>query len=341
MRTCIALADNGMGNVAPNPLVGCVIVYKGKIIGKGYHEKYGKAHAEVNAINSVADKSVLKNATLYVTLEPCPHHGKTPPCADLIIKHKIPYVIIGCVDPNPLVKGKGIKKLLKAGIDVKTGVLENECYELNKRFFTAIEKKRPYIILKWAQTADGFIDINRTAKEKPLKITNPITDVRAHTWRAMEQAVMIGTNTVLMDNPKLTTRLVNGKNPLRVVIDRNLSVPKTFNIYNSEARTIIFNTKKNSTAKNISFVKVNFNGQLIKTILQKLNKLNIQSIIVEGGANLLQQLIDKNLWDEARVFTSKQKIASGVSAPVIKSKPAINIKSENITTSAYKNGKSL
>mgnify|MGYP001579937035 FL=1 len=329
MRLCLKLAKRGLGNVAPNPMVGSIIVAGGKIIGKGYHKKFGEVHAEVNAINSVKNKKLLNKATLYVNLEPCSHFGKTPPCADLIIKHKIPRVIIGCTDTFAQVNGKGIKKLKKAGIAVTTGVLENECRNLNKTFFTFHEKKRPYIILKWAQTADGFIDRKRTFgdQQKALQISNRKNKIAIHKLRSEVQAIMVGTNTALLDNPHLTTRAVKGsprlvsggaRNPLRVAIDKNLKIPKNFNLLNKSIPTVIFTALNRAPERNLEFVKINFRKNIIPQILKELYKRNIQSLLVEGGAELLNSFIKNNLYDETRVFTSKKKIKDGVKAPILK-----------------------
>ena len=336
MRLCLKLAREGLGFVAPNPMVGSVIVAGGKIIGRGYHQKFGQAHAEVNAVNLVADKKLLKKATLYVNLEPCSHFGKTPPCVDLIIKHKIPRVVVGCVDTFAKVNGKGIKKLKKSGIDVKTGVLESECRILNKTFFTYHEKKRPYIILKWAQTADGFIDRKRVfgSPQKAMQISGQKFKILAHKLRSEVQAIMVGTNTALLDNPRLTTREVKGsprlvsggaRNPLRVTIDKDLKIPKHFNLLDKSTPTIIFTAVNHTPKHNLEFVKINFHRHgggsrknIIPQILKELYKRNIQSLLVEGGAELLNSFIENNLWDETRVFTSKKKIKDGVPAPVLK-----------------------
>lgn len=320
MQQCLKLAMKGLGEVAPNPMVGSVIVVNDKIIGAGYHEKYGGAHAEVNAINSVSDKKLLEKSTLYVNLEPCSHFGKTPPCADLIIKNKIPNVVVGCTDSFAKVNGQGIEKLKKAGINVKINVLEDDCKKLNKTFFTYHEKKRPYIILKWAQTADGFIDAKRNPgnAEKALQISNKQSKILTHTWRSQIQAVMVGTNTALLDNPSLTTREVKGKNPLRIAIDGDLKIPKYFNVLDKSTPTIIFTAKRATSERNLEFVKINFNKNILPQILKELHKRNIQSLIVEGGTQLLSSFIENNLWDEMRIFTATKKIKMGVKAPVRK-----------------------
>lgn len=330
MKRCLELAVKGLGQVAPNPMVGCVIVCDGEIIGEGCHEQYGQAHAEVNAINSVRDKELLKKSTLYVNLEPCSHFGKTPPCADLIIEHKIPYVVIGNIDSHSLVSGKGIEKLEKTGIDVKVGILEDECKKLNKRFFTFHEKKRPYVILKWAQTADGFIDAKRNEENtsKPIQISNSDSKKLLHLWRSQEQAIMIGTNTALLDNPQLTVREVKGKNPLRITVDKWLRIPKHFNLFDKTTPTLIFTSVNEPSQNNLEFVKIDFEKAVIPQVLDELYKRNIQSLIIEGGENILNSFIDSGLWDSARVFISEKTLGKGVNAPVMKQSPVVK---ENIS----------
>lgn len=330
MKHCLDMAVKGLGQVAPNPMVGCVIVCDGEIIGEGYHEQYGQAHAEVNAINSVKDKALLKKSTLYVNLEPCSHFGKTPPCADLIIEHKIPYVVIGSIDTNSLVSGKGIEKLAKAGIDVKVGVLEDDCKKLNKRFYTYHEKNRPYVILKWAQTADGFIDAKRNEENtsKPIQISNSDSKKLLHLWRSQEQAIIIGTNTALLDNPQLTVREVKGKNPLRITIDKWLRIPKQFNLFDKTTPTLIFTSVNEPSQTNLEFIKIDFEKPIIPQVLEELHKRNIQSLLVEGGELLLKSFIDEGYWDSARVFISDKELGKGVAAPVMNQKPVIK---ENIS----------
>ena len=315
MQRCIELASKAMGCASPNPMVGSVIVYNNKIIGEGYHEKYGSYHAEVNAINSVKDKSLLSKSTLYVNLEPCAHFGKTPPCSDLIIQNKIPEVVIGCVDTFSEVSGKGIERMRSVGIDVKVGVLENESRELNKRFFTFHEKKRPYIILKWAESKDGFIAPKN--QRKPFWITSSESKKLVHKWRAEEDAILVGRITAEKDNPSLTVREVEGSNPIRIVIDKDLKLSADFNLFNNDAKTIIFNQTKSEENNSNNYIKINFNN-LTKNILQELHKQNIQSIIIEGGTKTLQSFIDKNLWDEARIFTTNKTLTEGVKPPTIK-----------------------
>lgn len=317
MQRCLELAKSGFGTAAPNPMVGSVVVHNNKIIGEGYHHKCGEAHAEVNAINSVKDKSLLKESTIYVNLEPCAHYGKTPPCAELIVKNKIPKVVIGCIDSFAKVAGKGIEILKNAGCDVKTGILEKESLDLNKRFFTYHSKRRPYIILKWAETTDGFIDIER-APDSPIEqhwITNELSKKLVHKWRTEEDAFMVGTNTAQNDNPRLTVRDWSGRNPVRIILDRSLRLNKELHIFNQEAWTIIFNSKETRSENNLEFIKVDFNENILNNILEHLYNLEIQSVVVEGGLQLLQSFIDQKLWDEARVFIGNKKFYSGIKAP--------------------------
>lgn len=322
MLRCLQLAKKGIRSAYPNPMVGCVIVHKNTIIGDGYHKNYGEAHAEVNAINSVSNKSLLAESTIYVSLEPCAHFGKTPPCADLIVQNNIPHVVIGCIDTYAEVAGKGIEKLKKAGIKVTLGILEKECVAINKRFFTFHHKKRPYIILKWAQTQDGFIDIDRSQnKEIDNWITCAASKTLVHKWRSEEHAIMIGTNTALNDNPSLTVREWKGKNPIRVVLDLNLRLPKNLTIFNEEAPTIVFNSIKNEVAKNITYIKVEPSENMLQQCMDKLFEQQITSIIIEGGVQLLQGFIDENLWDEAKVFTGNKTFEKGLKAPIINSSP--------------------
>jgi diaminohydroxyphosphoribosylaminopyrimidine deaminase/5-amino-6-(5-phosphoribosylamino)uracil reductase len=323
MQRCIDLAMQGLGKTAPNPLVGSVIVYNDKIIGEGYHRKYGESHAEVNAINSVKDKNLLKDSIIYVNLEPCSHYGKTPPCASLILGVGIPTIIIGSKDTASHVSGKGIELLKKNGCNVIIGVLDKECRDLNKRFFTFHEKNRPYIILKWAQTKDGFIDIERNEKSpnKPTWITNNIAKTLVHKWRTEEQSILIGTKTALADNPNLTSREWKGKNPLRIVFDRNFKLPMNLNIFNSDADTIIITDKprKDVTDRHINpgigIEFVEFNSGFHTQLFDILIKQNIQSVIVEGGGLVLDSFIKNDLWDEARIFQGEKVFGNGVKAP--------------------------
>ncbi len=317
MKRCLSLAQKGLSHVAPNPMVGSVIVYNGEIIGEGYHQNYGAAHAEVNAIASVKDKSLLSKSTLYVNLEPCAHFGKTPPCSNLIIEHKIPKVVIGCIDSFSEVAGKGIAKMRNKGIEVSVGILEKESRLLNKRFFTFHEKKRPYIILKWAKSKDGFI-APKDQKE-PFWMTSSKSKELVHQWRAEETAILVGRTTAEKDNPSLTVRQVKGNNPTRIVLDSNLKLSEDLKLFNNEAETIIFNALKSKKKGSNTFIKIDFNN-LINSILEYLYKLNIQSLIVEGGSKTLQTFIDANIWDEARVFTANKILNNGVETPSINGK---------------------
>lgn len=313
IQRCLDLAINAKGHVAPNPMVGCVIVYNDKIIGEGYHQAFGKAHAEVNAINNVKDKSLLNQSTLYVNLEPCAHHGKTPPCADLIIKHNIPNVIIGTVDIYNEVAGKGIEKLKNAGIHVKVDVLKDKCVALNKEFFVFHQKKRPLITLKWAQSRDGFV-YNPTLKDN--WITNDLNKQLVHQWRAHHKAILVGYNTVLNDNPYLTVRLVKGKNPLRIVFDKYLDLNKQFNIFNTDAETLILNYKSSHQDKNLTYLKVDSKNEL-NDLFAYCYHQGISSIFVEGGTKILQKFIAAGCWDEAFVFSGNRTFKEGLKAPVI------------------------
>lgn len=323
MQRCIDLAQMGLGKTYPNPMVGSVVVYQDKIIGEGWHQKAGDPHAEVNAIASVKDKALLKKATIYVGLEPCSHFGKTPPCADLIIHHKIPKVVVGCLDPNPKVAGRGVKKLLESGCKVAVGILEDECKNLNKRFFTFHQKKRPYIILKWAQTSDGFIAPKEQETGKPFWITGKASKQLVHKWRSEEQAILVGTTTVLKDNPQLTNRLWEGNSPVRAVLDRHLKINKEAAVLDGNMKTIVFTSKHQSDfpdLKNVHFETVAFDKNLSQHICDVLYKHQIQSLIIEGGAQTLQTFIDSNLWDEARVFTGKKVLNQGIESPVFNKK---------------------
>lgn len=329
MARCIQIASNGIGNVAPNPMVGCVIVHDDKIIGEGYHIEYGKAHAEVNAINSVKDLKLLKKSTLYVNLEPCAHFGKTPPCADLIVKHQIPQVVIGCKDTFSKVAGKGIEKLEKAACKVKVGVLENESRELNKRFFTFHEEKRPYVILKWAQTLDGFIDKERDEKYDigVNWITDPSTKMLVHKWRSEESAIMVGTNTALNDNPSLNVREWSGNDPLRIVIDKDLKLPANINLFDKKINTLVLTEKIKKPENNLEFFKIDFKKDIIKQLFDILYERNIQSLFVEGGKTLLESFLNSGLWDEARVFIGNKLFYKGIKGPGF---PDKHISTENI-----------
>ncbi len=320
IRRCLELARMGIGHTRSNPMVGAVIVFDNRIIGEGYHQKYGQAHAEVNAINSVKDKQLLEKSTIYVSLEPCSHHGKTPPCSDLIIEKKIPRVVIGATDTNDMVGGKGVAKLINAGLDVRVGVLERECRELNSRFYTFHEKQRPYVILKWAQTIDGFIDKERSPTEDAHVnwITSKTSRMLVHKWRSEEMAIMVGKNTVLKDNPSLTVRDWNGTQPTRIILDKNLELPRDKAVFDNSATTIVFNLVKNKIEDNIEFIKIESGNKALDDILKALHGKGVVSLFVEGGANLLQSFIDKNIWDEARVFIGNKYFKNGLTAPEIK-----------------------
>lgn len=320
MRRCIELAELGLGNVSPNPMVGAVIVCDDRIIGEGYHQKYGGPHAEVKAVNHVLGKfdnaaELLKKSTMYVSLEPCAHYGKTPPCADLIIKHHIPRVIIGCRDPFDAVNGKGIEKLKAAGVKVETGILEKACQWLNRRFFTRIQKHRPYVILKWAQAADGFF---APAGKSQYWITGPESRKLVHKWRGEEDAVLVGKNTAMIDNPQLNVRYGQGKSPVRVVIDRNLELHKDLNLFDQSVETLVFNEIKTEVEGKVKFIALeDFDRYVPQYILYQLYLRDIQSVIIEGGAYTLNSFIGAGLWDEARVFTGKTGLFSGIKAPCI------------------------
>jgi diaminohydroxyphosphoribosylaminopyrimidine deaminase/5-amino-6-(5-phosphoribosylamino)uracil reductase len=377
MYRCLELARQGAGYVAPNPMVGAVLVYNGQIIGEGYHEKFGEAHAEVNCIDRAVQNGqsdLIPQSILYVSLEPCSHVGKTPPCTDLIIRNKIPKVVIGSRDPFKKVDGKGIEKLKAAGVSVEVNVLDKECKELNKRFFTFHTKHRPYIILKWAQTGDGFtaplnppergtLDSDyvkdslffEDSKAPPseatdpakqagegwerssgeafssegreasrLQISNQYSNRLVHKWRSEEAAILVGTNTALLDNPELTTRLWPGPSPVRIVIDRKLKLPPSLKLFNGQVRTIVFNTVKQEENDNLLFYKVGTDENLVHKIVNALYQLNIQSVIVEGGTKMLQSFIDEDLWDEARVITNENlNIGAGLNAPVLNNKKEV------------------
>lgn len=341
IKRCLELASNAIGNVNPNPLVGCVIVSNGEIIGEGYHRKYGEAHAEPNAVKSVFDKfgteaeELLKTATAYVNLEPCAHFGKTPPCADLFVKHKLKKVVIGNRDPFSGVDGRGIEKLKNAGIEVISGILEAECRYFNRRFFTRIEKQRPYIILKWAETANGFF---ASLDGHQKWISGALAKRLAHQWRIEEDAILIGKQTAVIDNPQLTSRLWPGKNPIRLVIDKNLQIPASNNIFNNEAKTIIFNEVKTDVINNIHYIQMeDMHFYLAQKVAFQLYLMDIQSVIIEGGANILKQFLDAGLWDEARIFSSSNSWNEGVPSPAIKGNLTEQIQIENDKLSIYIN----
>lgn len=334
MQRCLQIAQNAIEISRPNPAVGAVIVHGNKIIGEGFTSVYGENHAEVNAINSVKNVSVLKESTIYVTLEPCSHFGKTPPCADLIVKHQFKKVVIGCIDSNSLVSGKGIERLKNAGVEVIVGVLENECREHHKRFFTVQEKKRPYIILKWAQTHDGFIAPKTKNFQKPVWISNPYSRQLVHKFRAEEHAILVGTKTVLDDNPRLNLRDWFGNHPVRIVLDKDLKIPQNLAVYDQSVKTIIITdvNKICTSTENIFFEGIDFKQKIAFQICAILQKHQIQSIIIEGGTKTIQTFIDENLWDEARVFESDFVFENGIKAPILIGKmiSAIDIKNDSL-----------
>ncbi|RZK80448.1 MAG: bifunctional diaminohydroxyphosphoribosylaminopyrimidine deaminase/5-amino-6-(5-phosphoribosylamino)uracil reductase RibD [Pedobacter sp.] len=321
MQRCLDLAEMGMGAVSPNPMVGCVIVHENLIIGEGYHQRFGEAHAEVNAINNVLSKfgdlaaDILSNATVYVNLEPCSHFGKTPPCADMLVRHKVKRVVIGNTDPFADVNGQGIEKLKTAGVQVTTGVLEDNCTFLNRRFFTRILEQRPYIILKWATTANGFFAPKNTLQQW---ISGPLSKTLVHKWRTEEDAILIGKQTALADDPQLSSREWEGKNPVRILIDQKLHVPPTHQLFNDAAKTIIFNEVKTTVKGNVHYIQMeDMQYYLAQKIAFQLYLMDIQSVIIEGGANLLNQFITAKLWDEARVFTASHSWTEGIESPRI------------------------
>ena len=332
IKRCIELSKNGLPLAMPNPSVGAIIVFEGKIIGEGYTSPYGGNHAEVNAINAVKDKSLLAKATIYVSLEPCSHFGKTPPCCDLIIKHKIPNVVVGTVDPNSKVAGTGIKRLRENGANVTVSVLEKECNELNKRFFTFHIKKRPYIILKWAESLDGFIAPLTKNKKEPVWISNEFSRQLVHKWRSEEQAILVGTNTVLEDNPKLDVRDWKGENPIRIVLDKTGKISNDYFVKDEKTKTIVITEQENLTfSENCIYENVIFDIQLTKKIADISYKYGIQSIVIEGGKQTLQSFIDDNLWDEARVFIGNIHLKSGINSPVLNGNFQIkNIKEDQL-----------
>ena len=325
MRRCLQLAALAQGHTAPNPMVGAVVVYDGRIIGEGYHRCCGEAHAEVNAINSVRDKSLLTKSTLYVSLEPCSHYGKTPPCCELIISCRIPRVVIGCADPFPQVSGRGIGRLREQGIEVIIGVLEEECHALNRFFMTFQEKDRPYIILKWAQSADGFIDRQRPDSDPPTRLSDAVTRLWAHRLRATCDAILVGTRTAIADNPSLTTRYWSGKTPLRIAIDRNGILPAQAHLLDSTTPTLIVGR---CTSPAVDVLPVPPGGDAIETLMPELARRKIQSLLVEGGTRLLQSFIHAELWDEARIETAPLMLRDGIAAPHIEGcKMQINVHS--------------
>lgn len=339
IKRCLELAEKGIGTARPNPSVGAVVVYQDRIIGEGYTSAYGGNHAEVNAIHAVKNKEQLKEATIYVTLEPCSHYGKTPPCADLIVRSEIPNVVIGCIDTNSLVAGKGVDRLRKAGCSVTVGVLEKECKEQHKRFFTVQNKKRPYIILKWAETNDGFVAPITKDEQKPVWISNQYSQQLVHKWRSEEHAILVGTNTVIADNPSLTVRSWTGHNPIRIVLDKNLRISQDANVFDGSVKTILVTETReeerqiSEEKENVIYEEIDFKANIVQQICEVLQKHHIQSVIVEGGTKTLQTFIDAELWDEARVFVGNTEFRNGVKAPEIKGKI---INKENIDNDVLK-----
>lgn len=325
MYRSLELAELGIGHAAPNPMVGCVIVHNNKIIGEGYHRKCGEAHAEVNAVNSVKDHELLKESTLYVTLEPCAHYGKTPPCSEMIIKKQIPRVVVGTVDPFAKVAGLGIQMMKEAGIEVVVGCLQNECRELNRRFFTFHKKKRPFVILKWAQTIDGFLDIDRSVEEfgQPTWITNNLARTAVHKLRAGETAIMVGTNTAQKDNPSLTVRDWEGKHPVRIVLDRSMRLRQSLKLFDQTVPTLVFTEEAVPSKRNLDYIQIDFTGNVIEEVMTELHCRDIQSIIVEGGAHLLNGFVELNLWDEAQVYVGERFFHEGIKAPLLSGEPLL------------------
>lgn len=316
MQRCIELARNGLCNVSPNPMVGAVIVCNGRIIGEGYHIRCGEAHAEVNAIRSVKDESLLKQSTIYVSLEPCSHYGKTPPCADLIIEKQIPRIVIGCRDPFSKVAGRGIQKLRDAGREVIVGVLENECRHLIRRFITFNTLRRPYITLKWAESADGFIDINRMDGQ-PVVLSTPLTSMLVHKKRSESDAILVGRRTALLDNPSLSVRYWHGKNPVRLVIDKNLSLPPSLHLFNDHIPTLVFTSAERAKENCTEYITLDGKKDLLPQMMEELYARGLQALLVEGGAQLHQSFIDAGLWDEIFVEKAHTVLHSGVKAPEI------------------------
>lgn len=333
MRRALELAEWGRGYVSPNPMVGCVIVHENRIIGEGWHREFGGPHAEVHAVNSVENQALLSESTVYVTLEPCAHWGKTPPCANLLVEKKVKKVIIAAVDSNPLVGGKGIEILKNAGIEVETGVLEKEARWQNRRFFTQIEKQRPYVILKWAQTEDGFV-----ARENfdSKWISNSQSRQLVHKWRAEEDSILVGKNTAAYDNPRLDVRDWVGKNPIRVVLDSHLGLPKNLNLFDQSIPTLIFNTVKSESIENLEWIRLSeINPEVI---LKELHSRKIQSLIVEGGSQVLSQFIESGFWDEARVFTAPTRFDRGIFAPILNQNPSETLSIDTDRLDIYYHG---
>jgi diaminohydroxyphosphoribosylaminopyrimidine deaminase / 5-amino-6-(5-phosphoribosylamino)uracil reductase len=335
MQRALELAKNGLGAVSPNPMVGCVIVYNNVIIGEGWHQKFGAAHAEVNAVDSVGDKNLLKESTVFVNLEPCSYYGKTPACSDLLIRYRVKKVVVAALDPNPKVAGNGAKALELAGIKVEVGVCEKEAIKLNRRFFINQKLNRPYVILKWAQTKDGFI---ARSNYDSKWISNEFSRQKVHRWRAEEDAILVGKNTALYDNPSLTVRDWDGKNPLRVVLDRNLELKSNLNLFNGKVQTLVYNTKLSKTGNAVEFIKLKLDNFILQ-VLSNLAQRDLGSIIIEGGKQVLNNFIQQGLWEEARVFTSNEKFGEGIKAPKLNEQVTSKEKIENDMLAYYFNPK--
>ena len=315
MRRCIQLAQNGVNGAAPNPMVGAVVVHQGRIIGEGYHIRCGGPHAEVNAIRSVKDEALLPESTIYVSLEPCSHYGKTPPCADLIISKRIPRVVVGCVDPFAKVQGRGIQKLRDAGIEVTVGVLEQECLQLNRKFMTFNRLRRPYVTLKWAESADGFIDRIRTEADGPVVFSTPLTQMMVHRQRAEHKAILVGRRTALLDNPSLTVRQWIGESPLRLVVDKELTLPRSLRLFDTSAPTWVFTARDVTSTEAARYVQLDFGRDILPQMMDALYEAQVQSLLVEGGTTMLQSFIDAGLWDEIRIERSPLRLGTGIKAP--------------------------
>jgi len=319
MKRCLELAANGLGQVSPNPMVGAVLVCDGKIIGEGWHQFYGKSHAEVNAIEDCKKnglENLMSRSSLYVNLEPCNHFGKTPPCTDLILENKIPEVVIGMRDPNPNVEGEGMLKLRNAGVQVEENLLKTACEELNRRFITYQTRQRPYIIIKYAQSLDGFI-APLASDGKIHWISNTYSRQLVHKWRSEEDSVMAGYHTVLKDNPQLTVRSWSGRNPVRIVVDDHLTLPPESLVFNGDSPTLLFNTVKDEHSRNVEYIKYNPAESLPAQVCKLLRSKNIQSVILEGGVRLIQKFVNEGIWDEARILTAPHNLEQGISAPLI------------------------
>ena len=322
MQRCLDLARMGFRTAAPNPMVGSVIVHNGRIIGEGYHHQCGGPHAEVEAVRSVKERHLLPEATLYVNLEPCAHHGRTPPCSDMIVRERIKRVVVGCIDSFSEVAGKGIERMQKAGVEVLVGVLEKESRWLNRRFFTYHEQKRPYVILKWAQTRDGFIDALRSPNNVHAAwITNEISRSLVHKWRTEEQSVMVGTRTAELDNPQLNIRAWHGQSPMRITIDRDLSLSPRLHLFDGSQPTVVFTEKVKASKPGLEFVQVDFSSGLLAQIMTALYLREVLSVVVEGGEIMLSSFIEADLWDEALVFRGDKFFVEGTPAPKLVQKP--------------------